>query len=87
MDKGVALRELAAERAAQSVMFCGDDLGDLAAFAAVRALRADGIPGVNVLSAAPESEVPAAEADLLLDGPTGIATFLTTLADVVRGTL
>ncbi len=87
MDKGVALRDLAAERAARSVMFCGDDLGDLAAFAAVRALRADGIPGVNVLSAAPESEVPAAEADLLLDGPTGIATFLATLAAVLPGKL
>ena len=87
MDKGVALRELAAERAARSVMFCGDDLGDLAAFAAVRALRADGIPGVNVVSAAPESEVPPEEADLLVNGPDGIAALLTTLADVVRGKL
>jgi trehalose 6-phosphate phosphatase len=84
MDKGVALRELSAERAARSVMYCGDDLGDLAAFAAVRALRADGVPGLNVLSAAPESEVPTEEADLPVDGPTGIATFLTALADAIQ---
>jgi trehalose 6-phosphate phosphatase len=84
MDKGVALRELSAERAARSVMYCGDDLGDLAAFAAVRVLRADGVPGLNVLSAAPESEVPPEEADLPVDGPTGIATFLTALADAIQ---
>jgi trehalose 6-phosphate phosphatase len=84
MDKGVALRELSAERAARSVMYCGDDLGDLAAFAAVRALRADGIPGLNVLSAAPESEVPREEADLLVDGPDGIAIFLALLADALQ---
>ncbi len=84
MDKGVALRELSAERAARSVMYCGDDLGDLAAFAAVRALRADGIPGLNVLSAAAESEVPREEADLPVDGPDGIATFLTLLADALH---
>ena len=84
MDKGVALRELSAERAARSVMYCGDDLGDLAAFAAVRALRADGIPGLNVLSAAPESEVPREEADLPVDGPDGIAIFLTLLADALQ---
>jgi trehalose 6-phosphate phosphatase len=83
MDKGVALRDLSEERAARSVMFCGDDLGDLAAFAAVRALRADGVPGLNVLSAAPESEVPGEEADLPLDGPDGIAAFLTLLADAL----
>src|SRR5690348_3027507 len=41
MDKGQALRGLVAERAAASVLFCGDDLGDLSAFAAARALRAE----------------------------------------------
>src|SRR5438034_557763 len=44
MDKGAALRQLAAERTARSVLYCGDDLGDLAAFAAIRRLRADGVP-------------------------------------------
>ena len=85
MDKGVALRELSAERGARSVMFCGDDLGDLPAFAAVRALRADGIPGLNVVSAAPESELPKDEGDLAVDGPDGIAALLTALADAAEG--
>ncbi len=80
MDKGAALRGLAAERAATSVMFCGDDLGDLAAFAAVRALRAKGTPGLAVFSESPESAVPATEADLVVDGPSGVAALLEALA-------
>ena len=44
VDKGTALTGLAKERAARSVLFCGDDLGDLPAFAAVRALRAAASP-------------------------------------------
>jgi trehalose 6-phosphate phosphatase len=85
MDKGVALRELATARGARSVLFSGDDLGDLAAFAAVRDLRTTGIPGVTVISAAPESELPPDEADLVVDGPDGIAALFTALADTVEG--
>ncbi len=81
MDKGAALIGLARERDARSVMFCGDDLGDLAAFAAVRALRAQGTPGLTVFSASPESAVPPDQADLVVDGPGGIAALLTALAD------
>ena len=84
MDKGVALRELAAERGARSVLFCGDDLGDLAAFAAVRDLRTASIPGVTVISASPESELPTEEADLVVDGPDGIAALFTALADALE---
>src|ERR1700679_757698 len=73
MDKGVALTELARERGTRSVLFFGDDLGDLAAFAAVRALRADGTPGASLVSAAPESELPHDEGDLRVDGPAGVA--------------
>src|ERR1700728_2606185 len=83
MDKGVALTELARERGARSILFFGDDLGDLAAFAAVRALRADGIPGATIVSAAPESELSPDEGDLRVDGPDGTADFLTKLADVL----
>ena len=81
MDKGVALTELARERGARSILFFGDDLGDLAAFAAVRALRADGIPGATIVSAAPESELSPDEGDLRVDGPDGVAEFLGALAD------
>lgn len=83
MDKGSALRALAAERAARSVLFCGDDLGDLAAFAAVGELRADGVPGCAVASQSAESPRVAEAADLVVDGPAGIVAFLTALAEVL----
>lgn len=82
-DKGAALTELVAEREARSVMFCGDDLGDLPAFAAIRALRAAGTPGLAVCSASPESAIPQKEADLIVDGPDGVAALLTAIADRV----
>lgn len=80
VDKGGALLGLARETDARSAMFCGDDLGDLAAFAAVRQLRAAGIPGCTVASASPESPRVAAEADLVLDGPAGVVGFLRDIA-------
>ena len=82
-DKGTALRELAGERAARSVLFCGDDLGDLTAFAAIRSLRADGIPGCAVASESAETPAVAAAADVVVDGPPGIAAFLAALAEAL----
>jgi trehalose 6-phosphate phosphatase len=81
MDKGAALRQLAAERTARSVLYCGDDLGDLAAFAAIGGLRADGVPGCAVASESAESPQVAAAADLVVDGPPGIVRFLAALAN------
>ena len=80
VDKGTALTGLARERAARSVLFCGDDLGDLAAFAAVRSLRAGGVPGCAVASASAESPRVAAEADLVVAGPDGIVALLEGIA-------
>ncbi|MGO9192129.1 MAG: trehalose-phosphatase [Streptosporangiaceae bacterium] len=80
VDKGTALADLARERAADPVIFCGDDLGDLPAFAAVRALRAEGIGGCAVASASAESPQVAAVADLVVDGPEGIVDLLAALA-------
>ena len=80
MDKGTALTGLVAERAAGAVLFCGDDLGDLPAFAAVRALRADGILGCAAASASAESPQVAAAADLVVDGPEGIVALLAAIA-------
>lgn len=79
-DKGTALRELVTERTCRSVVYCGDDLGDLAAYAAVRQLRTAGIPGCTVCSASPEAAPVAAEADLVADGPAGVVAFLERLA-------
>ena len=80
IDKGAALRRLVRERGARSVVFCGDDLGDLAAFAAIRELRAEGVPGCAVASRSPESPQVAEAADLVVDGPAGIVAFLAALA-------
>jgi trehalose 6-phosphate phosphatase len=75
-DKGAALTALAAERRSGAIMFAGDDLGDLAAFAAVRALRAAGHPGLTVCSASGEVTELAAEADLVVAGPGEVAALL-----------
>lgn len=80
VDKGTALTGLVRERAARSVLYCGDDLGDLPAFAAIRALRARGVPGCAVASASPESPQVAAAADLVVDGPDGVVALLAALA-------
>lgn len=83
MDKGTALRALVSQRAARSAAFCGDDLGDLTAFAAIRLLRADGIPGYAVASESAETPQVAEAADLVVDGPHGIVRFLSSLAEAV----
>jgi trehalose 6-phosphate phosphatase len=79
-DKGRALTSLAAERAPEAILFCGDDLGDRPAFAAVRELRLTGTPGLLVCSGSAEVPQLAAEADLVVDGPAGVAEFLGGLA-------
>jgi trehalose 6-phosphate phosphatase len=82
-DKGIALTELARQRDRSAVMYCGDDLGDRPAFAAVRRLRGEGLPGVAVWSAAAEVADLAAEADLVVDGPEGVASLLAAMAAVI----
>jgi trehalose 6-phosphate phosphatase len=79
-DKGRALRELAAQRPPGATMFCGDDLGDRPAFAAVAQLRAAGIPGLAVCSGSAEVTGLADEADLVVDGPPGVVALLDALA-------
>jgi trehalose 6-phosphate phosphatase len=80
MDKGRALSGFIAERRARSVMFVGDDLGDLAAFDAVA--RAD-IPGVRVCSGSAEVTELAARADIVVDGPAGVVAFLQAIVAVL----
>jgi len=84
-DKGSAFRELAAERKPSATMYCGDDLGDRPAFEAVRQLRADGLPGLVVCSGSAEVTELAAAADLVVDGPAGVAGLLTALAGAIQG--
>jgi len=80
MDKGSALTALAAERKSGAILSAGDDLGDLPAFGAVRALRAAGHPGLTVCSASGEVSELAAEADLVAAGPDEVAALLRSLA-------
>ncbi|MEU0965144.1 trehalose-phosphatase [Streptomyces sp. NPDC005917] len=82
MDKGVALREYAREIGAGSVLYAGDDLGDLPAFAAVEKLRAEGVPGLLVCSGSTEVTELADRADLVVDGPEGVVRLLRSLAQL-----
>ncbi|EHM25460.1 MULTISPECIES: trehalose-phosphatase [Streptomyces] len=84
MDKGVALATFVAELDAESVIYAGDDLGDLAAFAAVEKLRTegpDGIPGLLVCSGSTEVPELAERADLSVPGPAAVVDFLAALAE------
>ncbi|MFJ1776597.1 trehalose-phosphatase [Streptomyces anulatus] len=84
MDKGVALATFVAELDAESVIYAGDDLGDLAAFAAVEKLRSegpDGIPGLLVCSGSAEVPELAERADLSVPGPAAVVAFLAALAE------
>ncbi|WP_328554834.1 MULTISPECIES: trehalose-phosphatase [unclassified Streptomyces] len=80
MDKGVALMEYVREVGAEAVLYAGDDLGDLPAFAAVEKLRSDGVPGLLVCSGSSEVGELADRADLVVDGPAGVVRLLAALA-------
>ncbi|MET9885100.1 trehalose-phosphatase [Streptomyces sp. NPDC006430] len=84
-DKGVALTEYLAETGAEAVLYAGDDLGDLAAYAAVEKLRTDGLPGLLVCSGSAEVPELASRADLVLSGPGEVVAFLADLAGAIRG--
>jgi trehalose 6-phosphate phosphatase len=83
VNKGTALTELIAERDPAAVLFAGDDMGDLPAFDAVQAARADGRAGVTVCSASDEVTALAEHADLVLDGPKEVAALLAALAEAL----
>jgi trehalose 6-phosphate phosphatase len=80
MDKGVALERYFREIRAESVLYAGDDLGDLPAYAAVDKLRADGTPGLLVCSGSDEVTELRRRADLVVDGPEGVVRLLRALA-------
>ncbi|MFD5566790.1 trehalose-phosphatase [Streptomyces cadmiisoli] len=81
MDKGVALLDHVRELSAGSVLYAGDDLGDLPAYAAVDKLRSDGTPGLLVCSGSDEVTELRERADLVVDGPAGVVRLLRALAD------
>jgi trehalose 6-phosphate phosphatase len=80
-DKGDAVQRVVAESDARSVVVIGDDLGDLAAFAAAGRMVTDGHDVLRV--AVRSAEAPPrllAEADVVVDGPAGVRDFLELLA-------
>ncbi|MER5715161.1 trehalose-phosphatase [Streptomyces sp. NPDC002132] len=81
VDKGVALTEYVREIGAECVLYAGDDLGDLPAFAAVDELRSEGVPGLLVASGSAEVTELSERADLVVDGPAGVVRLLRALAD------
>ncbi|MEU0393389.1 trehalose-phosphatase [Streptomyces sp. NPDC006208] len=85
MDKGKALSDYVREVNAESVLYAGDDLGDLPAFGAVEKLRSDGVPGLLVCSGSNEVTELADRADLLVPGPAAVVEFLANLAQHLPG--
>jgi trehalose 6-phosphate phosphatase len=55
----------------------------LPAFAAVESLRGNGIAGLTVASGSTEVQAVAARADLVVDGPPGVAALLRALAEAL----
>ncbi|GAA3488759.1 MULTISPECIES: trehalose-phosphatase [Streptomyces] len=84
VDKGVALEAYVREVGARCVVYAGDDLGDLPAYAAVEKLRSDGVPGLLVCSGTAIPEL-AEQADVLLPGPAEVTAFLAGLAERIAG--
>ncbi|WP_016910367.1 trehalose-phosphatase [Streptomyces xiaopingdaonensis] len=86
VHKGTALTAFVEERGASALLYAGDDLGDLEAFAAVERLRDAGVPGVKVCSGSDGTgdTVPALaeRADVqTTGGPAGVLALLGALGE------
>jgi trehalose 6-phosphate phosphatase len=80
-DKGAALLRLVERFDPPAVLFGGDDLGDLPAFAAIRDLRGQGRTAWSVGASSGEVPELAEAADLHVDGPAGVVSLLAALAE------
>lgn len=88
VDKGGAVHRIVSSYDARSVIYVGDDLGDLAAFDAVESLRHGGaVPGLTVASVDPAHDDSPREladrADLVLAGPDAVVAWLAALAAAI----
>ncbi len=86
MDKGDAVELFCS--GLRHAAFAGDDLGDLPAFDRLSALVASGALADGVRIGVHSSEAPpelADHADLVVDGPDGLATLLNDLAERIEG--
>jgi trehalose 6-phosphate phosphatase len=76
-SKGDVIDRVAAEEGLRGLLYAGDDLPDLEAFAAVEALRRSGVAGVRIAvrsTNAPEEVLGAA--DLVVEGPEALVDLL-----------
>jgi trehalose 6-phosphate phosphatase len=79
--KGGAVERLASELGLSAVLFAGDDVADLDAFAALDRLDGSGVLAVRVAVQGPETPVELVEAaDLVVPGPWGLVELLRQLA-------
>lgn len=83
--KGETLHGLVDETGARIVAMCGDDLGDLPAFDALDELRAEGLITCAVVAASAEQPALVERADVLADGPEGVAAWLRDLGAAISG--
>lgn len=83
VTKGDALRTLVATERPRSVMMAGDDRGDVAAFEALREFAREGVATCALVSESAEAPDLVRFADVLCDGPDGVARWLTMLAEMV----
>ena len=81
VHKGQAVRTLHEELGAAAMLYAGDDLGDVAAFEALAALREDqGVVALLVCSGSEEQQALVDRADLVVPGPDGVVALLGRLA-------
>ena len=83
LNKGRGVRTLLTETPVDAAMYVGDDTTDLDAFAALRELVAEGELRTALCVGVRSDETPGAleqQADLLVDGPSGVRTLLSALA-------
>ena len=83
IDKGVALRRLLESTGARSILYAGDDLGDLAAFRAVEQHRKSGLRAVLLATRSSNATELIQAADIVVDDPAGVVTVLTALSDAI----
>ncbi len=83
IDKGVALRRLLESTGARSILYAGDDLGDLAAYRAIEEQRKAGLRAVLLASRSSNATELIEAADIVVDDPTGVVTVLTALSDAI----
>ena len=76
MNKGIVVDRLVEELGAGGFLFIGDDLGDIEAFEAVRALAKDGLATLLVCSADSEQSALLPLSDVFVPGPEGVLDLL-----------